>query len=432
MTAQRPSDSSRGATIVGIAMLAAFFGGLGGWAAIGQLDRAVIAPGVVIVEGNRFEIAHRDGGTVAEVLVREGAAVAAGDLLVRLDTNEIEARVSLLQVRALTAEARTARLNAERTEARDILFSDVLLARAADPAVAAVLIQETELFRARRTALAGNLAIYEQQVAGLIQERNGLEARRRAQIARIDSTREQLAAVTALFNQGLYPRVQVIDIERDVALAEGERDALTAALARSDESVRETRLRIDQLRKQRAEEIATGLREATDQLRALEPELAAATQTVARAEVRAPVSGYVLGLAVTSRGNVVRPGDRVLDLVPSGGTLVIEARISPDDVEAIHPRLDAQIRLTSFRYPMTPLLNGRVEVVSADRMVDERTGMPFYRAQIALMPGEVERAGVEILPGLPAEVTIAIGERTPLAYLLQPITTTLRRGMREE
>ena len=423
---------TRPTIVAGALIIVAFFGGFGAWATLAPLESAAIALGKVGVDTRRKTVQHLEGGIVGEILVTEGTVVAAGDPLVRLEETQARATRELLEGKRLASLALEARLLAERDGHQRIAFPDPLRARAADPEVAKVIAGQTSIFESRRQALDNQTRILGRQIAQLREEIQGLEGEIAAQTTQLDLIHEETAALETLFEKGFARKPQLLELKREAAEIEGARAQNRSQIARSKQSIAEAELRIQNAHTERHTQVVEELRDVQAELDDLAERIRAADDVLTRTVIAAPVSGTVVDLQVVTRGGVIAPGEPLMDIVPSGDKLVIEAHIQPTDVDVVHPGLTAQVRLTAFNQRTTPVLEGLVERVSADSMVDERSGEPFYLARVALTDGQDGLDELKLYPGMPVEVMVVTGSRTVVEYMLKPIRDSLNRALRED
>lgn len=413
----------------GLIVIALFLGGFGAWAGFAPLESAAIAPGVVSVSGKRKTVQHLEGGIVAELPVREGEVVAAGQALVVLDDTQARASFSLLRAQHRSAAALKARLEAERDGLAGIRWPASLReAGARDD----VLATEERIFRARARSLANRTAIYRRQIEQLRAEAAGLEEEVETQDRQLGLLEEEIAALGGLVAKGVEGKPRLLALKRTKAEVAGSRARNRSQVARVGQRVEETLLAIAELGNERLSGVVGELREVQTRMSDLREHLESARNVLTRTRVLAPVAGTVVNLRVFTRGGVVGPGEPLMELVPAGDRLVVEARVEPTDIDSVHPGLGAKVRLTAFSQLETPPLPGKVTRVSADRLVDAMTGAPYYEARIALDAEQPALAELKLQPGMPAEVMIVTGERTALEYLLEPIVTSLGRALREE
>lgn len=422
-----------GTVLAGAAAAALFLGGFGLWAATAPLDSAAVAEGSVVVEGRRKTVQHLEGGIVGEILVAEGSRVRPGDPLVRLDATQARSVLEGLRSRRDELSAREARLRAELDRAGAIAFPAELLDRPDEPRVAALLAGQRELFAARRDSLGGQINILEQRKAQLDAEVAALRAQIAGGDRQLGHLGQEAEDVRGLVAKGLERKPRLLALEREIARLEASRGEQEALIARALQRRGEADLQIIDLRNRRNEEAAGELREVQAELAELSERLRAAADVLARSTVVAPTAGVVVDLRVHTEGGVVGPGEPILDIVPADEPLLIEAKVRPLDIDSVRVGLPAEVRLTAFKRRTTPTLSGDVVHVSADSLADPHTGAASYVAHVAIDRGELEAAGgLELHPGMPAEVMIVTGRRTALDYLLAPIEESFARAFREE
>ena len=418
--------------VFGVVVIALFFGAFGAWAVLAPLESAAIAPGVLGVSGKRKTVQHLEGGIVADILVEEGDTVAAGQTLIVLDDTQARASLSMLQGRYHSAAALKARLEAERDGLPEVRHPEWLRQVVSEDGADDFLATQDRIFEARARSLGNRTAIYHQRIAQLREEGTGLKEEIEAQERQIALLGEEIEAMRKLVAKGFEGKSRLLALQRAKAEVEGERAQNKARSARVEQRVGETRLTIEELGNVHLNEVVAELREVEAQMSDLRERISAARSVFSRTHVTAPVAGAVVNLRVFTRGGVIGQGNRLMDIVPAGGELVIEAQVDPIDRDNVYAGLPAQVRLTAFSHLTTPMLSGTVLQVSADRLTDERTGTPYYEARITLDPQQSNLTDLDLQPGMPAEVMIITGERTALDYLLKPIVASFRRSLREE
>jgi HlyD family type I secretion membrane fusion protein len=417
----------------GAFLLIAFFAGFGGWAALAPLSSATVAEGVIRVETHRKTVQHLEGGIVREILVNEGDKVTAGQVLMRLDKTQSGTTVSVLQDQQDALLALQARLEAERDGLDAIQFPPELSARQSDPKVATVVGGQQKIFDTRRQSLRAQLGILSQRVEQLGSEIAGHKAQLVSANEQIQLTQEEIATVTDLLNRGLERKPRLLALQRQQSYLEGSRGEQLGAIAKAQQEIGEAKLQSADLLDKRSSEIALELRDTQSRLLENRQKLGAAVDVDNRMEVVAPVSGQVVDLKVHTLGGVVRPGDALLDIVPQSDELVVEARVRPVDIDAVHAGQSAQVALTAYKQRTTPRLDGRLATVSADALIDESRHISYYSAEIHIDSSELAKLnGVQLYPGMPAEVMIVTGERTLLQYFVQPVIDSFHRAFREE
>lgn len=429
-----PTDD-RSVRSIGYLILLLAFGVFGVWSALAELDSAAVAPGVVIVDSYRKTVQHLEGGIVKEILVRDGDTVKTGDVLLRLDDTQVRAQMEMVRNQYLNNLALDARLTAEREQQKTITFPEELREASDDPQVKDILAIQTREFEARRAALQGEIAVLEQRIGQLDEQARGLDAMQTIKQKRIASYREEVDDMQKLFSRGLGDKLRLREMERLALELEGERAGHLSDISRAKIQISETRLQIIQRQKAFQEDVASQLRETQAKYFDLRERLRALRDTLDRVDVRATTEGVIVGMGVHTIGGVIAPGSRILDIVPRDERLVVEAQVSPTDIDKMQPGLVTDIRFSAFKSRTTPVVEGTVETVSADRLTDQATHQAYYLARVAVTDAGMETLkslNLTVLPGMPAEVIIKTGERTFLQYLLQPMTDSLARAFREE
>lgn len=427
-----PKESARGAICAGLGVIAVFFGGIGGWAVNAPLDGAVVAPGVVKVEGNRKTIQHPDGGIVKELLVNEGEWVGPGQVLIKLDDTQARAVVDVLTQQSYVLRSQEARLLAERDGYKAIAFPDELTRQRGDTAIGRILDSEIKQFEIRRTGLEGQVSVLKQRIAQLREQIGGAQAQQTA-------VKESLAIIAAelkdqnfLLDKGLAQRPRVLELERTAAGLRGQQGDLIAGIAKANQAIGETELQIVQAKNDRLTEVAKDLREAQAKLSDVSPRLVASGDVLRRTIIRSPYSGNVVDLSVFSVGGVIQRGDKLMDIVPSQNGLVTEANISVDDIQEVHRGMRAELHFTSYKQRVIPVIHGEVIDVSADRLTDKRTGAAFYTTLIKIDEQELAASKeVQLYPGMAVTVMIPTKKRTALDYLIGPFVASFDQSFRQ-
>ncbi len=419
--------------VFGLVVILVTFGIGGGWAALAQLNSAVIATGTVKVFSSRKLVQHLEGGIVKDIMVKNGDEVQEGQVLVVLDQTRAVADSRRVQTQYDQAAATVARLIAERDDAEAIKFPDHLMARRDQESVAETIDGQMKLFEARRQSHEGQLSMVGERMNQLKEEISGLRAQAEAKAEQIRLITEELEGLRELHERGYAPRTRILALERAAAQLRGERGDHVARVAQAKVLISEAELEKLQVTKTYREQVVAELRERQTEMYDLSETLDKVAFQLEHTEIRAPNSGIVVNKQVSAIGQVIRPGETVLELVPQDDSLIIEAQVRPQDVDDVHEGLGASIQLTGLSSRTTPRLEGTVTYVSADSLVDERSGMSFFTANIDVPDEELARIGENqtLMPGMPADVFIQTGARTPLQYLVQPISDSLGRAWRE-
>lgn len=425
--------SARGPVLVGSLTVALLIGTTLFWGLNTDIEGAIVAPGQIQVESNRQVVQHPDGGVVASIAVTEGQPVKAGDLLLTLDGSLLASELAIVEGQLFETRARRARLEAERDDAPTVTIPPDLAGIAATRADVAEQVEgQLRLFEARRDTLARQteqLARRKEQTAAQI---DGIDAQSKALQTQLDLIRAELADQQALLEKGLAQSSRVLALEREQANLLGRSGELAAERAQAEGRITETDLEVLRLAAARREEASTLLRDIGSAEIELTERRRALLERIARLEVRAPVAGIILGLAVTTPRAVIRPADPILYIVPQDRPLVIAARIAPIHVDEVHVGQSVRVTLPAFSSRTTPELTGTLSLLSADALTDQTTGQTYYRAEITLPLDQAAKLGdLTLLPGMPVDSFIRTGARTPMAYLLKPFTDYFAKAFRE-
>jgi len=415
---------------IGLLIFFLVFGVFGLWAAFAPLDGAAHATGHVTVRSNKQLVQHLEGGIVADILARNGDVVEAGEPLLVLDDTQSRAQLQIANSQYVALKALEARLIAERDELDAIQFPAEL--SSLDANAQAEMLSQTQIFRTRKASLEGSIEVLEQRIEQLQSQLRGLRALQESKQDLADSFDEELNDVRALLEEGFADKNRLRELERNAAQLRGEAAELTANISSAEIQIGETRLEILQQRRQFQNEVANQLAETQTNLKDVTERIGALRDVVNRTVIKAPVTGIVNGLQVHTIGGVIPPRTEIADIVPQSDELIVEAQVSPIDIDRVDIGQEATIRFSSFSSSV-PNIFGRVINISADSFTDQRTGMTYYTARIEVTPEGLQDLGdLTLIPGMPAEVFIATGSRTFLQYLTKPITNALARSFIED
>lgn len=418
----------------GVGVIMVTFVGLGGWAALAPLDGAALAPGQVIVDSENRQVQHLEGGIVSAIHIRDGHQVEKGQLLLELSETQPKAELSIIQSQLNEALGREARLQAERLGTKKIDFPQELLNNSSSE-VANLIKGQTALFTSRREALEGRIAIYEQRIKALNQQKSGLSSLIKTLDGRIDIFQEELTNWQELYRRDLADKTRINEMQRELLRLEGERASSLSNLAELEIRIGETRSELLVTKEGYSEEVSAQLREAQQAVADLTNRSLATSDVLRRTRIIAPVSGTVVGLSVHTLGGVIRPGETILSLVPADQLHSIRARVQPSDIDRVKIGQLADVRLSAFNAQTHDLVEGQLMHLSADAFTDERTGESYYEARVNITGvgyQTMQEQQMYLMAGMPAEVMIKTGERTALQYLLTPVTRLLERSLREE
>jgi HlyD family secretion protein len=432
-TPASPRAGLRGVTWTGNLLVICFVLSLGIWSAFAPLESAAIASGVVESESSRKTIQHLEGGIVREILVSDGDAVRTGQILIALDDTKVRAEVQSLQGQLWDATAREARLQAEQQGHEPLLFSTRLeTAQKESASATAVLKAQQGIFEARRQVFQSQVAVIGEKRLQVEKEIVGLKAQETAVAQRTGIAREELDMVATLVNKGLERRPRLLILEREVADLQGRRGEIAAHISRAEQVINESQATLLKLESDRQHEIAQSLREAQNQLFQLREKLRAAEDQLSRTEVKAPEDGVVTELRIHTPGGVIGAGAPLMDLVPRQDRLIVTARVKPEDIDVVHPGLNADVHLLPYNQRRAPRLHGTVTHVSADRLVDKRTEQPYYATKIRVQDTRLAANDIRIIPGMPAQVFITTGRGTVALYALRPLLDSFHGAFSED
>ncbi|MBL4619131.1 MAG: HlyD family type I secretion periplasmic adaptor subunit [Marinicaulis sp.] len=418
----------------GLGVIIAVFGGLLLWSVVAPINGAVIASGQVMVESNRKTVQHLDGGVVSEILVREDQLVGQGQVLVRFDSTITRANLTRVESQLAELYARRARLLTVR-DGKDELSKPSGIPEILEmPSFAAIFEGQKELFTARLATLDKQISLLGERVIQQEKRMGGLSAQRRSIAAQSVLIKDELKSVRSLYEKGFAPLTRLRALERESERLTGEGGSLTAALAEADSIIAEAQLEIERLKGTAREEAIAELRDVEVSIAEFQETRVTAAHALRHSEIRAPQAGRVIGLSIHTIGGVVAPGAAMMEIVPDGDKLEIMARVSPRDIDKVRAGQSAIVRFSSFSARMTPQAVGIVRSVSADSLVDQITGAPYYLVLIDLPEASELKDvlhGALLVPGMPAETFIRTGRQPAISFLLRPLTDALARSMRE-
>jgi HlyD family secretion protein len=414
-----------------ILLLAILLGG--GWLAFVPLAGAVVVPGNLVVQSNVKTIQHPTGGVVAEIKVADGARVAAGDLLLRLDATQAQASLQTVSKQLDESRARISRLTAERDGLSQPEFPAALMARSVEDNVRSVVASEVSLFKARSDGRKSQKELLQSKIAQLSQETSGLEAQVNSKAEQLELIAGELVGVKDLYDKRLVPLMRLTTLQRESARVEGERGQLIFSIAETKSKVDEAQLQIARLNQDFRTDVVKELGETQGKEAELVERGVAARDVLDRVEMRAPTSGVIHQLSAHTIGGVIRPGEAIMEIVPDTDDLLVEARLQPQDIDHVRPGQKAFVRFSAFNQRVTPQLTGTVSLVSADTSHDQQTNTHYFTVRIVLPDDERRRlGGLQLVPGMPAEVFMQTGSRTMMNYLLKPITEQMNRAFVEQ
>lgn len=427
-TARELETDVRPLVRIGLLILILGVGSVLLWAATARINSAATASGVVAPFSGRQSVQHLEGGIIREILVRNGARVQGGDVLIRLDDTRARASFDLLNNRYLNALATQARLLAERGGKDRVQFPSPLY----DPKYAGIVESQETLFQSRMNAFRGELDLYDERIKELRREIIGTQEQKTASEQQVGIVKEELAMVKPMVDLGYARRTRLLQLESRLVEILGNIGRFSADIARIEQQIQQVKSSQAQLTRDNLQTINTELRDIQGEISDLNERLRSAEDILVRSDIKAPRSGTVTNLQFSTVGGVIPPGAQVLEIVPQDDKLVIEARVSPNDIDVVHEGLEVNIRVTAFSQRWFAPVKGIVSDVSPDRLTDPE-GRPYFQAMIEIDSESLaEHEGMILSPGMAAQLEIVTGARTILAYLFAPITDSFDRAFREQ
>lgn len=410
--------------------------GVGGfflWATFAPLDKGVPLSGSVMVATNRKAVQHQTGGIVEDILVKEGDLVKEGQVLVKMNDIQVKAQAEITRGQLIAARAIEARLIAERDNKPEIDFPPFLHSAVDDPRVIGSISLQKQLFVSRQSVLKHELAALDENIAGLTVQLRGLESSRTSKLQQLEFLKEQLDNMRVLAQDGYVPRNRVLELERTHAQLTGDISEDTGNIGRIQRQISELNLRRAQRLEEHQKEVRQQLTDVQREAESLNSRLLAQDFELANVLVKAPVDGIVVGINIFTRGGVIGPGFSMMDIVPSEDMLVIEGQVPVHLIDKVHPGLDVDFIFTAFNQNKIPRVPGIVTNVSADRLTDERTGVPYYQLKAKVTPeGMKILTDWQIRAGMPVEIFVKTGERSLMNYLLKPILDRIHTSLVED
>lgn len=434
MTTHKNEFSSTKPLAIGLIASLLLIVGFGGWAVMAQLSGAIIATGQIEVDQNRQIVQHPDGGVVSEILVEEGDTVANGDVLLRLDPRNQQSELSIIQGQLFELMARRGRLVAERDNLESVTFDPRLIEAAQiDPAINELKSGQEQLFHARRENLTKQVEELRKRTSQIDNQIDGIIAQKAALNTQLELIEIELVDQQKLLDRGLAQASRVLALQRTQAELSGNLGDLIAREAEAAGRITEIEIEIQSQYTKRQEEAITRLRDQQFRALELEERAKALIDRLERMDIRAPASGIVYGLTIFTPRSVIRPAEPVMYLIPQDRPLIIAAQVSPINIDELFITQDVTLRFSALDQRQTPELFGKVVKVSADAFVDEATRATYYRAEIILNDGQIDRlpANITLIPGMPVEAFIKTSDRSPLSYLVKPLTDYFVKAFRE-
>jgi len=431
----RISHSPRKVILGGLTIVIFFLGGFILWSLLAPLGAAVHAPADITFDTKRKTVQNLEGGIVKQILVREGEVVQVGQPLILLEDDQIKPIVNLLGIQTLAETASIARLEAEKNDQSVISFPPVIRSRANEPAVAYVIQTETRLFNAKRQAYQSQVEVLQSQILQTRKLNEGLQKQILEKKKEIDAVTEQLAANKDLLKDGYVTRMKVLELEQMLAAKIGECESAKAQMAGNKERLEEFAARLASLKSARIQDAVTEMKQSIAKRVELEERVRPIRNTLERQIIRAPVSGTVVDLKVTTVGGVIAAREPLMDIVPVSDHLILLARIGVNDINDVQIGLPAEVILTAYKASSTPQVRATVSYVSADRLTTRtmQGELPYYEVRLQIDPESLKKAGnLHLYPGMAAQVSISTRPRTAFDYFIGPIKDRMRKAFSEK
>ncbi len=424
--------SLRNTTLLGYTSVALLLGVFGSWAAMSDLNGAVIAHATIVAESYSKRVQHQEGGIVSRILVKDGDRVTEGQALVVLDPTDAKAELGIIQSSLDELLVKKTRLEAQRDGSGELNLPEDIVAKKDDAKLSAMISGQLKLLQSTRESLKGKQEQLKQQVAQLEEQISGIDAQSVAKKSQVKLIVEELTGLKKLQDKGLVPKSRILSVEREKARLDGEDGELRASKAGAQNRIGEVELRALQLSEDIRTEALTELRDAEAKISELQQRRTALSSRLARTTINSPITGTIYQLAVHTEGGVIGAGETLMFIVPEGDDLVLQAQVSPNDITQVQTGQAAQVRFPSFNARTTPEIFATVQQVAADTSRPDANTQPFYAVRLIISATELAKLGDNKLkPGMNAEAFIQTKARSPMSYLLKPLIDQFARAMRE-
>lgn len=419
--------------LIGITVIICFIIVFGLWAGLAPLESAAIAPGKVVVAGSRRLIQHLEGGIVQAIYVKDGSLVKRGEKLVQLDSTRPAISLRLAEHDFFHLAFTQARLQDEVNSKNAFIFPNYLKQYQNNQEAQTAFKNQVRIFDANQKALTSRIEILQQRKSQLREQKKGEQAKLESLHEQNKLVKEELSEVKKLYDKRLIERSRYMNLMREKSRLAGSVGETIAKIASIDQKIGETEQQIISTHDTNRKELLTELKETKSKLSDAEGTEKAARDLFKRTIIRSPQPGTVVDMQVHTLGQVIKPGQTLMEIVPKHEQLVIDAEISPRDIDVVHSGLIAKVTMSALQTRTTPTLIGKVTHVSADILEDEKTGEPYYKATVEISAKELKKLGKQKLyPGMPVEVMIITAKLTPWGYFVSPINRSFNRAFREQ
>jgi epimerase transport system membrane fusion protein len=431
----KPDANDKGIVRFGVGVIVAVFVVLGGWMAFAPLASAAVSIGMVSADLNKKTIQHLEGGIVEEILVKNGDFVKEGQILVKFQNTNASAQLDILKNQYMEMVALESRLESQIAESSELVLSDSVKQLEQNKALETIIATQKQIFDLKQKMIKNDELITEQRVAQLMNYKDGINSLVSSKASRLKSIEEEIGEWKILFAEQLVDKLKLRELTREKTMIEGDIANSKAEIAKASEQISELKSQLLARKKDVQDKIFSELVSVKNELSGVKSKLVAAQDTTQRLVVKAPIAGYVVGMEMHTVSGVVAAGKPILDIVPENSKLIIVTRVETKDIDKVHTGLLADIRFSAFDTRNTNVIEGSVVHVSADALVDQKSGMPYYEAKIELTPKGYEQIkgyNFNLVAGMPAEVMIKIENRTVLDYIVKPLSDMISRSFNEE
>jgi HlyD family secretion protein len=424
--------SIRNTLIFGFVSLFVMLGAFAAWSALADLNGAVVAPATIVAETYSKKVQHREGGNIERILVKDGDEVKEGQDMIQLDPTETKAELTIIQSQLDEVLVRKLRLAAQRDGQTEITLPDNLKSRAAEPALADIIAGQQRLLASTFDTAQSKKNQLLEQIGQINDQIKGIDAQMVAAKSQGDLVATETESLRKLQQQGLVPESRINTNERESARLAGELGQLTASKASAQTKIGEIKLQTIQIDEEVRNQALTDLRDTDSKIAELEGRQVAAMSRLSRMVIKAPITGTIYQMSVHTEGGVVAPGETLMMVLPANDDLVLQAQVTPNDINHVHEGQPAHIRFNGFSSRLVPEINATVTQVAADTTRTDNQTPPFYAIRLTISAKELEKLGDNKLkPGMSAEAFIQTEARSPFSYLVKPLTDMLAHAMRE-
>lgn len=431
----KPNGNDKNIIKFGLGVVVVVFVIVGGWMAFAPLASSAVSVGMVSADSNKKTVQHLEGGIVEEILVKNGDFVNEGDILLKFQNTNALAQLDILTNQYMEAVVLESRLESQISSSENIVFSDEVKKLKQTPELANIVNTQKQIFDLKQRMVKNDETITQQRIAQLINYKDGIRSLVNSKSTRLKSLEEEIGEWKILFAERLVDKLKLRELTREKTLVEGDIANTKAEIAKTDDQISELKSQLLARKKDVQDKTYAELVNAKNELSNLKSKLVAAEDVTERLIVRAPISGNIVGMDIHTKGGVVSSGKPILEIVPENSKLVVVTRVQTKDIDKVHEGLLADIRFSAFDTRHTNVIEGKVINVSADSLIDQKSGAPYYEAKIELTPKGYEQVkgyNFNLVAGMPAEVMIKIEDRTALNYLVKPFMDMFSRSFNEE